>query len=137
MFVKKLPLMAIEVFGVLVVAGMTALEAHKGATGVVKERMDQMGEIAKSMKAMGAMFKGATPYDAEAVRGKGSSQSLAAKLGDLSRQRHVSHWDRELCQRSQRVVHDALGAKRISRRGHVHWIWPAHSTGTDIWLVFL
>lgn len=45
----------------------TAVFAHKGATGVVKERMDQMGEIAKSMKAMGAMFKGAAPYDADTV----------------------------------------------------------------------
>ena len=45
----------------------TAVLAHKGATGVVKERMDQMGTIAKSMKAMGAMFKGAVPYDADTI----------------------------------------------------------------------
>ena len=29
--------------------------------------MDQMGSIAKSMKAMGAMFKGTAPYDAKTV----------------------------------------------------------------------
>jgi len=42
--------------------------AHQGATGIVKERMDQMGGIAKAMKAMGAMFKGEATYDAEHVR---------------------------------------------------------------------
>lgn len=42
--------------------------AHQGASGIVKERMDQMDGIAKSMKAMGAMFKGQTTYDAETVR---------------------------------------------------------------------
>lgn len=42
--------------------------AHQGATGIVKERMDQMGSIAKAMKGIGAMFKGAVDYDAEQVR---------------------------------------------------------------------
>ena len=36
----------------------TAVLAHKGATGVVKERMDQMGTIATSMKAMGEKLPG-------------------------------------------------------------------------------
>ncbi|MDG1373115.1 MAG: cytochrome c [Paracoccaceae bacterium] len=37
--------------------------AHSGATGIVKERMDQMGMIAKSMKTIGEMIKGKTQYD--------------------------------------------------------------------------
>ena len=53
---------------VLVLLGSTAALAHQGATGIVKERMDQMGGIAKAMKAMGAMFKGEATYDAEQVR---------------------------------------------------------------------
>ena len=59
----------IAITGSVLLAGLltTGVLAHKGATGVVKERMDQMGEIAKSMKAMGAMFKGAAPYDADTV----------------------------------------------------------------------
>ena len=67
----------------VVLAGLfaTTVFAHKGATGVVKERMDQMGEIAKSMKAMGAMFKGATPYDAESV------SELSRKIAELGGER--------------------------------------------------
>lgn len=42
--------------------------AHSGATGVVKERMDQMGMIGKSMKAIGGMVKGQEDYDAATVR---------------------------------------------------------------------
>ena len=62
-----------SVFHILVPAALAACLvsvawAHQGATGIVKERMDQMGGIAKSMKAMGAMFKGETSYDAETVR---------------------------------------------------------------------
>jgi cytochrome c556 len=37
--------------------------AHSGASGVVKERMDLMKDMADSMKAMGAMFKGETAFD--------------------------------------------------------------------------
>ena len=58
----------------------TAVLAHKGATGVVKERMDQMGTIAKSMKSMGAMFKGAEPYDAATV--ETLSRQIAGFGGD-------------------------------------------------------
>lgn len=53
--------------GIILATGVAAF-AHKGATGVVKERMDQMGMIAKSMKAIGGMMKGQTPYDADVVR---------------------------------------------------------------------
>ena len=42
--------------------------AHGGATGIVKERMDQMGDISKAMKTMAKMVKREVTYDAEAVR---------------------------------------------------------------------
>ena len=39
--------------------------AHDGATGVIKQRMDMMGEIAKAMKSIGQMVKGEVEYNAE------------------------------------------------------------------------
>ena len=39
--------------------------AHDGATGVIKQRMDMMGEIAKAMKSIGQMIKGEQAYDSE------------------------------------------------------------------------
>ena len=50
-----------------IVATTAAAFAHSGATGVVKERMDQMKAVAASMKAIGGMIKGAVPYDAATV----------------------------------------------------------------------
>ena len=49
--------------------------SHSGATGVVKHRMDAMSDIAKSMKAIGAMIKGETGFDAATV--KASADSIA------------------------------------------------------------
>ncbi len=54
--------------------------AHSGATGVVKERMDQMGMIAKSMKTIGQMMKGQTDYDAAIV--KSEAAMIAAHGGE-------------------------------------------------------
>lgn len=39
--------------------------AHDGATGVIKQRMDMMGEIAKAMKSIGQMVKGEVDYNSE------------------------------------------------------------------------
>lgn len=36
---------------------------HGGATGIVKERMDQMGELKESMKVLNAVAKGEHSYD--------------------------------------------------------------------------
>ena len=46
----------------LAIAGLAL--AHKGATGVVKERMDLMDLQAKQMKMLNAMAKGKKPFDA-------------------------------------------------------------------------
>lgn len=46
------------------VAGTTSLvNAHSGASGVMKERMDMMKGMADAMKAMGGMFKGEAPFE--------------------------------------------------------------------------
>lgn len=42
--------------------------AHSGADGVVKDRMDMMGEVAKSMKIIGKMIKGEVTYDAASAK---------------------------------------------------------------------
>ncbi len=47
--------------------------SHSGATGIVKHRMDAMSDIAKSMKAIGAMIKGETGFDAAVVKSAASS----------------------------------------------------------------
>lgn len=47
--------------------GLAAL-AHSGATGVMKERMDAMGEMGDAMKVLTPMMRGQTAYDPEVVR---------------------------------------------------------------------
>ena len=60
-------------FAVAVAACTTAIlplaaSAHKGATGVVKTRMEAMKEMGKDMKALSFMVKGRRPYDSTAAR---------------------------------------------------------------------
>ena len=47
--------------------GLAAL-AHSGATGVMKERMDAMGEMGVEMKRLAPMMRGQTEYDPGVVR---------------------------------------------------------------------
>ena len=49
-------------------AGALMASAHEGATGVVGERMRSMEAVGDAMKAISAMFRGQTGYDAGAVR---------------------------------------------------------------------
>lgn len=42
--------------------------AHSGATGVMKERMDTMGEMGDEMKRLTPMMRGQTAYDPDVVR---------------------------------------------------------------------
>lgn len=44
------------------------VNAHKGATGVVKERMMAMKSMGRQMKELGAMVTGKTTYDADRAR---------------------------------------------------------------------
>lgn len=56
-----------------VIAATDLTHAHGGATGIVKERMDLMASVGKSMKTVTEMFQSAKPYNAEQV-------SAAARL---------------------------------------------------------
>lgn len=51
----------------LAATGLAAL-AHSGATGVMKERMDAMGEMGDEMKLLAPMMRGQTDYDPDVVR---------------------------------------------------------------------
>lgn len=51
----------------LVSAMLLRADAHEGATGVVKERMDLMKQVGKDMKSLSKMFKGEEEYDQSRV----------------------------------------------------------------------
>jgi cytochrome c556 len=50
------------------VAGSTAGLAHRGASGIVKERMDVMKSLKADMKEIFDMFRGRTRYSTAIVR---------------------------------------------------------------------
>lgn len=52
-----------------------AVQAHGGATGVVKQRMDAMGTAGDAMKALKGYVTGETPFDAAQV------ENLAKAIG--------------------------------------------------------
>jgi cytochrome c556 len=60
---------------IIVVSATTAVLAHGGAMGIVKERMDLMSAIGKNMKAVAAMVKGETTFDAAVI--ETSAKSMA------------------------------------------------------------
>ncbi|MBO6717345.1 MAG: cytochrome c [Rhizobiaceae bacterium] len=66
--------------GVLL-AGAIAAYAHSGATGVIKERMDMMVDIAAQMKAVGQMIRGNSVFDAD--RAAEAAAAIADHAGQL------------------------------------------------------
>ncbi len=50
------------------VTTLSPVASHQGAKGIVKERMDAMKSIGKAMKKLGAMARGKSPLDQNAVR---------------------------------------------------------------------
>lgn len=48
----------------VLVASLSAVQAHKGAKGIVMERMMSMKSMGDGMKTIAAMVTGKTPYDA-------------------------------------------------------------------------
>ncbi|MAS04790.1 MAG: cytochrome C [Ahrensia sp.] len=54
--------------GAIGLASIVAAYAHGGATGIVKERMEAMGTMSDVVKALSAMMRGETAYNADAVR---------------------------------------------------------------------
>ena len=59
-------ILTITAFSLLSLGTLTTslVQAHSGATGVVKERMTVMSNIGKNMKKMAAMVKGKETFDA-------------------------------------------------------------------------
>ena len=64
---------------VLVLASGTVY-AHRGATGIVKKRMDAMVSLGSAMKALTAMMRGKQAYDAERV--KAYAKTIAGHGGE-------------------------------------------------------
>lgn len=61
-----------QVFGAAIAAGALvwagSVSSHQGANGVVKQRMDRMGEIADHMKAVAGIVSAKSAFDADRVR---------------------------------------------------------------------
>ena len=71
---KRLTLFLVLVATGLGAAGM--LSAHTGATGVVKQRMDLMSDIARQMKTIGGIARGKAAFDGASV------SAAAARIAD-------------------------------------------------------
>ncbi len=56
----------------------TVVFAHGKATGIVKERMDGMSVMGKTIKALAPMMRGEVAYDAQAVRDGGERIGIHA-----------------------------------------------------------
>ena len=68
------------VFGAIVVSTIAATAfAHGGAKGIVKERMDGMSALGKTIKALAPMMRGEGHYDAKTVRQ--GAQTIRAHAG--------------------------------------------------------
>lgn len=52
----------------IAITSATAVLAHQGASGIVKERMDAMGSIAANVKSVSQMLRGSLDYDPAAVQ---------------------------------------------------------------------
>lgn len=67
---------------IFLAATATVALAHSGATGVVKQRMDAMSELGKTIKELAAMMRGEKVYEAKVVKagaaliGKHSGDSM-------------------------------------------------------------
>lgn len=54
--------------GAMLLAWSSILQAHDGASGVVKDRMDMMKDMGKAMKAMAPMMQGKADYQSFHVK---------------------------------------------------------------------
>ena len=62
-----LTVVGVTILALVITFGLSVANAHKGATGIVKERMDFMKSMGKATKGIGDMFKGKDPYDEKAI----------------------------------------------------------------------
>jgi cytochrome c556 len=73
--------------------------AHDGATGIVKQRMDMMSDVASSMKTLGQMIKGQNAYSADIA------ESAALKI-----EKHSKHFQTMFPKGSTQEPSEALPA---------------------------
>ena len=64
----------------LTISTPAVIQAHSGATGVVKERMEAMKEMGKSIKAIAQMVTGKSPFVADGV--KAGARLIAGHAGE-------------------------------------------------------
>ena len=70
------PIRYLSIILLLACAGLAW--AHGGATGIVKERMDAMTSLSKSVKKLTPIMRGRTDYNADTVQ---QEAEKIAKLG--------------------------------------------------------
>ena len=88
---RKSILAAIALVAALSLAGGAAL-AHKGATGIVKERMDAMKAVAGATKTIAQMIKGETEFDtASAAAAAAIIEGHARKMPELFPENSTDH----------------------------------------------
>ncbi len=113
--------------------GAGAVYAHSGATGIVKERMDAMKDIGKTMKSLGAMAKGEAAFNADTL--KAAASSIKGHAGNIdrlfpdtkkSRKSHVTEaapaiWEQkpEFIALANKMAEAAGGLETISSRSEL------------------
>lgn len=113
--------------------GAGAVFAHSGATGIVKERMEAMKAIGKTMKALGAMAKGDAAFSAAKM--KAASETIKGHAGNIdrlfpdtkkSRKSHVTEaapaiWEQkpEFLTLAKKMAEVAGGLETISSRNEL------------------
>jgi cytochrome c556 len=63
-----MPIALIVIAVVFAADGNLSVNAHEGATGIVKERMESMKTLGDHAKIVGNMFKGKQPFELSAVQ---------------------------------------------------------------------
>ena len=80
----------VAIFGCILIVGSAF--AHSGASGIVKERMDNMKAIAGQMKVLGDMMKGEATFDHQAA--KQATEALlehASHVAKVFERRNLDH----------------------------------------------
>ncbi len=81
---------------ILIGGFMQSAAGHNGATGIIKERMDNMITMGKALGAVADMLKGKRDFDAKVVSQTGDviiqhSKSLGSLFPDTNESRHGKH----------------------------------------------
>lgn len=106
------PIVAVGFVAGALLAGMSAVEAHKGAKGIVMERMMSMKSMGDGMKSLAAMVTGKAPYDAAKAR------SIASEI-----KKHASGIEKQFPKGSIKGPSEALPA--------IWTDWPGFTSQAD------